>query len=433
MVSKPKKKRGGQANYVSGRDGKPIVGLSCSSNRFYATHSKPRKWLGSDFDSALVKFREWESQQTAAMVEVKYPLPPSSSTFFSERYLETRGRPTKKQTMPEDAFWAEVRRRITENPQLAAEKTGLPLDRLHQFKEPQDSPTLKSIGETYIGKAQITIHERRKSKLYWDEFRKAVKVKTVGELTQVLIADYYDEIMGAGQSQTYVKHRFGKVKTVLNFAIKRGIAAEDINTVLAYCRILNPPKANAADPHPISVMDFDALYAAADDKWKAILLLALNCCMYGKEVADLEKPEIDLAKKVLITDRNKTGVTRVATLWGRTVDAIRNLPKHERSHLVLSQNGAPYHPDHVRRGFVRLRKLAGLGTDVKISDIRDGAYTAAVQSEGVEFEKARILAGHRTGMSDHYIKRNPKMVATACNAIESHYFPKPKTKKAGKK
>ena len=57
-----------------------------------------------------------------------------------------------------------------------------------------------------------------------------------------------------------------------------------------------------------------------------------------------------------------------------------------------------------------------------MSDIRDGAYTAAVQKKGVQFEHARILAGHRTGMSDHYIKRDPEMVADACRAIEERYF-----------
>jgi len=31
--------------------------------------------------------------------------------------------------------------------------------------------------------------------------------------------------------------------------------------------------------------------------------------------------------------------------------------------------------------------------------------------------------GHRSGISDHYVKRNPKMVAPAAEAIHRHYFP----------
>lgn len=34
----------------------------------------------------------------------------------------------------------------------------------------------------------------------------------------------------------------------------------------------------------------------------------------------------------------------------------------------------------------------------------------------------KLLAGHPVGMADHYVKRNPKMVATCCAAIEQHYF-----------
>jgi hypothetical protein len=33
-----------------------------------------------------------------------------------------------------------------------------------------------------------------------------------------------------------------------------------------------------------------------------------------------------------------------------------------------------------------------------------------------------VLAGHRCGMTDHYVKRNARIVANACAAIERHYF-----------
>ncbi len=239
------------------------------------------------------------------------------------------------------------------------------------------------------------------------------------------MAGYYDKVMNAGYSQTYIKHRFGKVKTILNHAAKRGVAPDEVASALAYCRILVPPRANGTDPHPISKQDFQRLLKSADRQWKAMLLLCLNACMYGSEVAVAEREEVDLTAGTLIADRPKTGVTRVAVLWDRTVQALRQLRSVKTNHqpyLFVSQAGGPYAPETMRGRFDRLRKKAGVDKDVKISDIRDGAYTAAVQGEGVEFEMARILAGHRTGVSDHYIKRNPKMVAAACRAIEEHYF-----------
>ena len=69
-------------------------------------------------------------------------------------------------------------------------------------------------------------------------------------------------------------------------------------------------------------------------------------------------------------------MVRIAVLWDRTVEAIKSAP-HYPQHPYVFQNeaGANYHPDHIRRGFNRLRKTAGVSNEVKVSDIRDGAYT----------------------------------------------------------
>ena len=33
-----------------------------------------------------------------------------------------------------------------------------------------------------------------------------------------------------------------------------------------------------------------------------------------------------------------------------------------------------------------------------------------------------LIAGHKTGIKDRYVKRNPQMVKAGCEAIERHYF-----------
>ena len=64
MKSQPTR-RGRPAQYVKGRDGKPVVGLSLHkpSGTYYATHTKPRTYFGKDFDHAHFLFRQWELQQ----------------------------------------------------------------------------------------------------------------------------------------------------------------------------------------------------------------------------------------------------------------------------------------------------------------------------------------------------------------------------------
>ena len=59
------RKRGRPPKYVIGDDGKPIVGLSYqkSDGRYYATHSKPRKYFTTDFHQSMLRFRRWQAGQ----------------------------------------------------------------------------------------------------------------------------------------------------------------------------------------------------------------------------------------------------------------------------------------------------------------------------------------------------------------------------------
>jgi len=69
----------------------------------------------------------------------------------------------------------------------------------------------------------------------------------------------------------------------------------------------------------------------------------------------------------------------------------------------------------------KLRKAVGVAYEVKSEDCRDGAYTTAIES-GAELMLAKLLAGHTSGIADHYIKRRPAMVAGIIEAIDKAYF-----------
>jgi len=60
--------------------------------------------------------------------------------------------------------------------------------------------------------------------------------------------------------------------------------------------------------------------------------------------------------------------------------------------------------------------LAAAKVSVTGSQLRDGAWTAAVEA-GVSENLCLILVGHASGLQDNYVKRNPKMVAPPCEAI----------------
>ncbi|MGA2751466.1 MAG: tyrosine-type recombinase/integrase [Tepidisphaeraceae bacterium] len=320
-----------------------------------------------------------------------------------------------------DEVWPWLRQLILERPQHVAERTGIAeIAYLADLPCPKPSPNLRDIGQLYFDKAPITKHEKQKSEKFWNEFCAVVGIQTVKDLTAEIASTYLDHVFAAGQSGTYVKHRFGKIKTILHFALRRGVASQEIRNALDACAVLVAPKATVLDPHPISRDHYHKLLNAADPQMQAMLLLALNACLYAKETCDLRWSDLDLKTGVLLADRGKTGVCRVAILWGRTLKALQALPQRLESPFVSIQ-GSPHNANTLTKAFRRLRVQAGVPQDVTFGNIRDGGYTTAVQA-GVQFHTVQMLAGHRNGMSDHYVKRSAFQVADACKAIERHYF-----------
>lgn len=455
--------RGRRPDYVHDRQGKLIPGLSCnaSDGRFYATHSKPRKWFGNDFDRALILFREWEARQrgTRYSFTVTEPASPAVRKSLEEgakskdpkvaaHYKEALAasddaRVIHWRSIPEDIFWSIFRDKFAASPKLCAECSGIPLDRLDKYKDRPPSPRLADLGTMYHDKSGASGEWLYKTQKFWTEFTKSVQVETVRDITQPLITRYYDEVAEAAKSDTYAKHRFGAVKRVFSYAQQRGevggkpIDNAELETVLAYCRVFDNYKRNGnkEKPNPITVDNFAKLLNAADEKWEAILLCGLNFCMYAAEVCNLEWTDIDLDRGTLVTQRDKTGKQlRVAVLWNRTLQALRKIKRTDSPYIFNSIYGTQYDPEGLRTAFRKLRDDdAKVAETVKFNNLRDGGIQACIDA-GADVTQYRLVSGHALGgRDDDYYRRNPRAVAPACAIIESHYFPTPKTKKGGKK
>jgi integrase len=329
---------------------------------------------------------------------------------------------TLLQKIPEEIVWAWVRKQIIDRAKYVAQQTGIEqIGYLADLPKPTPSPTLEEVGKLYDEKASVSREWKRTARLHWAEFCHSVNVKTLREVSQEKVVDFMDGILAASKSATYAKHRFGNVKTILTFCLKRGKWVDDAAKIRTLCAVLVPPKSASMDPHPISPEDFHKLRGAADPTMRAILLVGLNCCMYAAEVSDLRWQDIHLESGTVIADRGKTLVSRVAVLWPETVEAIKILDQKTEHLFRTSATKQRHNANTIGKAFDKLRDAQGL-PHVTFSHIRDGAYTAAVEGQGVQYEHARVLAGHRIGMSDHYIKRNPRLVAGACEAIRRHYM-----------
>jgi integrase len=151
---------------------------------------------------------------------------------------------------------------------------------------------------------------------------------------------------------------------------------------------------------------------------RCILLLALNTCSYLGEVLRFKWADIDFKKRTLCSRREKTGIIRIACLWDETIDAINKLERKGAAIFVGERGPANYKTVYKR--FAELRDRAKL-PHVQTGSFRDGAYTAVVEA-GIDINLARLLAGHATGISDHYLARRPTMVQPACDAVRKQFF-----------
>lgn len=419
-------------------DGKTaIVGLR------YRQHD--RRWLitatGQTFAApteaaAIAHFRAWQDQRTGATVDL--PVATVPATFSTDKLFAVlekakapataalifkAGQPTQvRRKVAADEFWGAVREALLGDPALAAEKTGIPeLARLADLPKPKPAPTVKALIDSYSKHADALPSVKRKTARIWNAFCHAIGATDTKGITSELAIAWADGLKTKAWAPVTLANHLKVPKTVLGHALRRGIDAPAVRQALDALAVLQPPRgaATTTDPHPMAPADFHKLLAAAKPLEQAALLTMLNLCMYHSEALALRWTDLGLEAGTFSARRGKTSIARIGVLWPATISALKALPRRG-DYIFVSPHGRPYHPDSFRKLFEDLRIRAGVAKSVKCADIRDGAYTTAVES-GAEIAVCRALAGHSCGMADHYVMRRPQMVAPACAAIAKAY------------
>lgn len=454
MTSLPKKRGRKPKPFVCPWNNETVDGLyRCTDGRWRIV-ATGTKFSESDARLAVLRFRREEAKRRGTEALVQLPLPRFDSAddlhgaveFLIRNELgaaEHRASgddslvlkiPANTDPMallrafPDEALWAHVRNEVIQRPQYVAQMTGIEqIGYLADIPKPVPSPTLDEVGNFFFEKKKkkLSTNWRAKCRAFWKEFVDFVAVPKLRDLTQEHFVDYADMIDGAvvedHRGPSYARQRFEAIKSIINHPPKRGKWTDDCKRVHSFTAVLVKPEASAADPQPVSREDFHGLYNAANEQMKAILLVALNCCMYGGEAAALEWRDIDLAKRTVSTDRAKTRVVRIAVLWERTVTALNALPRRTEAVFITDGTKMQHNYQTVYKAFKAIRTATKLH-HVQLAHIRDGAYTSACEADNVQAHHAEMLAGHGTGAKDRYVKRRPKMVAEACAAIERAYF-----------
>ena len=295
-------RRGRPPKFVLDPNGRPIVGLSYSkSNRcYYATYSNPRVWFARDLAEALFKFRQYENQQQQEEPVVEIPIPDLPQTIRKIGFIEWDEIPNEPPIVPEayagetaivpeNLFFQKARNIILTDPIEAARKLGIPeLSRLADPPKLEPPLSLDAILQFYLDHRKPSKDERRKAISVWEGFCKIIPAKTVREITANMIHDYRDTIWAEyeekGWSTSWLRGKFSRVKTIFNYSRKMGRTnREELKRVVEYCSCLVAPTSVGEDAQPIEKEDVHKLLSNCNTKWRAIILLALNCGYYAKD------------------------------------------------------------------------------------------------------------------------------------------------------
>jgi integrase len=403
-------------------DGEIVAGLAREVDGRWRVVATGQRYTEADEAKAIAKFR-----QLTAVEQIGLPI----------REFKGAG----GQTMVQYAFadegtaWAWFRDQLVRDAAYVAKMTGIKqLANLDRMALPRPSIRLSQLLAIYKRNSEATQKTKNEVIATWESwFVKLTGATTLADLTQEKLRAFRKTVV-AKLSPATVSLYFGRIRTVLNTAWKTddSIDVEQINALKVRMKVLFPPaNDDRNDPHPISREDFHKLLTAAQETqtpeiWRAMLLMSLNAALYMEDVCGLRWDELDLEAGTYLSRRKKRGLCiRAAVLWQETIEAIKALPRRGTSpYVFVSKHGTRFSRNSRINVFAKvLRVKAKISPDVTWSHLRDGAYTEASLAEGLDPKYARLLAGHAGhGLEDKYVKRNPRAVKPATDAVYAAYF-----------
>ena len=314
-------------------------------------------------------------------------------------------------------------------PGYVAKMVGIPeLANLRHLPLPKPAITIDRLVEAYQRDNPSTERTKRRVIRKFRELVQFARAKKLNDLTQESLRAWRSKVESDPTltSAGTRKQLYGQIKTIISFGLKVGLEQTQIRAALDRCSVLwtaepLPP----VQPQPISRDDFHKLLAAADDTWRAWLLLALNLCMKAEDLCELRWAHFDLDAGTYASIRVKTKrdrIPRAGVLWPETLEVMQKLPRRSE-YVFTSPHGTRYSKNSRVNRFAKLRDDVGLPEEVKLNHIRDAAYTIASRATTDE-RWARVLAGHRApGLQDNYVLRNPEATREACEAVRAAFGP----------
>jgi integrase len=437
-----KKKPGRKPQHFTDSNNKPIEGL--------ARRPSDGRWrvIGTDITftepnevRAIARFRSIQRREEPEYW-MRFAAEPITGDPLKEFNAPITCSEGQIKEFSEVELWAWFAEQIRERPKYVAAQTGIEeISYLDKLKPPAPLPSFKELEQIWMRHARCTDLQRKKVRRAWRDFVETAEIRELRDITKKTIIEYQDEVHNriitrkdgtegtmSGRQQS---HLFSGIRRLIKFNAERAVednVTDALEKALGYMKAWKPSESKKnLNPNPIELTDWKKLLAAAEGQDRAMVLLMLNGAFYIQEVIRLEWN--DIKDGCIVTHRRKQGdCVRVCVLWPETIEALKEIER-VNDRIFTTYMRLPIKVCGAQRRFRNLAIRAGLAVadesgelkpTVTGSQLRDGAATAAA-SANVNSVLCKILRGHSCGIDDHYVKRNPKMVAPACEAIYNAY------------
>lgn len=310
----------------------------------------------------------------------------------------------------------------------------------------RDAIKLTEMGDYYFNwiptdRDQADEDERNKVVKWWNDFIRITSNTYLDELSKADIAHYTKTIVVSakkeGWSKTWISHRFGACRTVLNTFAK---SLEDKSLPIRVVEWLKdyPAPASVNDqsdnynPERLTKEMWLELLKLVSSKtktrtqkeWLAIVLFAVNTCSHGVTCRNVTM--LNLQGNELRMRRGKRGkVPKIAILWDETLEAIAEFRHGKMTNsqfLFPTRHGGQYSEGGFYDYWTKnIRPY--LSWQFDFDQLRDtGRYGA--ETGNASPNAIRMVMGHRIpdGEDDAYLFRHPELAQPVADAIYNYYM-----------
>ena len=160
-------------------------------------------------------------------------------------------------------------------------------------------------------------------------------------------------------------------------------------------------------------------------QYKAIYLSALSCMFGATDIATITRSAVDFENGHIRFSRKKKNTPRVGLLLPEAIEAVKAWMEYRTDDsplLFVNTRGNAWNQNSIKGQLDKHKETAEISDDVTFGAFRDGGYAAALLDPHVDVYTAKIMAGHKTGITDRYVTAQPERCRLAMESIRRHYF-----------